>query len=195
MTDVSKITASHRERLCLVYVRQSTLAQTRVSTESLERQYELAGRAVALGWDRERVRVVDADLGLSGADAAGREGFQHLVSEVALGRAGLIIGRELEKAVLAEVFATLEPAALAATAQALADAEAARAERLKAFELAVERARYGRPRPPPVRRLRAGEPAGGPHAGSGLGGQAGRGHRGPGLTRRRAGPPAQHADR
>jgi hypothetical protein len=51
-------------------------------------------------------------------------------------------GRELEKAVLAEVFATLEPAALAATAQALADTGAARAERLKAFELAVERARY-----------------------------------------------------
>lgn len=97
MTDVSKITASHRERLCLVYVRQSTLAQTRVNTESLERQYELAGRAVALGWDRERVCVVDADLGLSGADAAGREGFQHLVSEVALGRAGLIIGLEASR--------------------------------------------------------------------------------------------------
>ena len=97
MTDVSKITASHRERLCLVYVRQSTLAQTRVNTESLERQYELAGRAVALGWDRERVQVVDADLGLSGADAAGREGFQHLVAEVALGRAGLIIGLEASR--------------------------------------------------------------------------------------------------
>ena len=51
-------------------------------------------------------------------------------------------GRELEKAVLAQVFVALEPAALAATAQALAGAEAARAERLKAFELAVERARY-----------------------------------------------------
>src|SRR5689334_5582397 len=76
VTDTSKITASHRVRLCLVYVRQSTLAQTRANTESLERQYELAGRAVALGWDRERVRVVDAGLGLSGADAAGREGFQ-----------------------------------------------------------------------------------------------------------------------
>ena len=51
-------------------------------------------------------------------------------------------GRELEKAVLAEVFTALEPAALAATARALADAEAARAERLKVFQLAVERARY-----------------------------------------------------
>ena len=97
MTDASKITASHRERLCLVYVRQSTLAQTRVNTESLERQYELAGRAVTLGWGREQVRVVDADLGLSGADAAGREGFQHLVSEVALGRVGLIIGLEASR--------------------------------------------------------------------------------------------------
>ena len=97
MTDISKITASHRERLCLVYVRQSTLAQTRVNTESLERQYELAGRAVALGWDRERVQVVDADLGLSGADAAGREGFQQLVAEVALGRAGLIMGLEASR--------------------------------------------------------------------------------------------------
>src|SRR4029077_6400630 len=94
VTDVSKITASHRDRLCLVYVRQSTLAQTRASTESLERQYELAGQAVTLGWTREQVRVVDADLGLSGADAAGREGFQHLVSEVALGRVGLVIGLE-----------------------------------------------------------------------------------------------------
>jgi hypothetical protein len=47
VTDTSKITASHRERLCLVYVRQSTLAQTRANTESLERQHELAGRAVA----------------------------------------------------------------------------------------------------------------------------------------------------
>jgi len=97
VSDVSKITASHRDRLCLVYVRQSTLAQTRVNTESLERQYELAGRAAALGWDRERVRVVDADLGLSGADAAGREGFQQLVAEVALGRAGLVMGLEASR--------------------------------------------------------------------------------------------------
>jgi DNA invertase Pin-like site-specific DNA recombinase len=97
VTDISKITASHRERLCLVYVRQSTLAQTRANTESLERQYELAGRAVALGWDRERVQVVDADLGLSGADAAGREGFQQLVAEVALGRAGLVMGLEASR--------------------------------------------------------------------------------------------------
>ena len=52
---------------------------------------------MTLGWAREQVRVVDADLGRSGADAAGREGFQHLVSEVALGRVGLIIGLEASR--------------------------------------------------------------------------------------------------
>jgi predicted DNA-binding transcriptional regulator AlpA len=51
-------------------------------------------------------------------------------------------GRRLEQRVLAEVFAVLEPAALAATAKALADAESHHTQRLAAFELAVERARF-----------------------------------------------------
>src|SRR6266536_845870 len=97
MTDASKITASHRSRRCMVYVRQSTLAQTRANTESLERQYELAGRAVALGWSPGQVQVVDADLGLSGAQAANRGGFQELVAQVALGRVGLILGLEASR--------------------------------------------------------------------------------------------------
>jgi excisionase family DNA binding protein len=97
VSDASKITSSHRSRGCLVYVRQSTLAQTRANTESLERQYELAGRAVALGWSPGQVQVVDADLGLSGAQAANREGFQELVAQGALGRAGLILGLEASR--------------------------------------------------------------------------------------------------
>ena len=67
MSDASKITSSHRSRRCLVYVRQSTLAQTRASTESLERQYELAGRAGQLGWHTAQIVTIDADLGQSGA--------------------------------------------------------------------------------------------------------------------------------
>ena len=51
-------------------------------------------------------------------------------------------GGRLEKTVLAEVFAVLEPAALAATAQALAEADAHYRQRLAVFELAVERARF-----------------------------------------------------
>jgi len=51
-------------------------------------------------------------------------------------------GRRLEQRVLAEVFAVLEPAALQATATALAVADAHHATRLRGFELATERARF-----------------------------------------------------
>ena len=51
-------------------------------------------------------------------------------------------GRRLENQILEEMFAVLEPAALAATAQALGDAERSHAATLRAFELSVERARY-----------------------------------------------------
>src|SRR5258707_1260864 len=55
------------------------------------------GRAVTLGWSPGQVQVVDADLGLSGAQAASREGFQELVAQVALGRVGLILGLEASR--------------------------------------------------------------------------------------------------
>lgn len=97
MTDISKITASHRERLCLVYVRQSTLAQTRANTESLERQYELAGRAVALGWAPSRVLVIDEDLGHSASGADARPGFARLVAEVGLDHVGIVLGIEMSR--------------------------------------------------------------------------------------------------
>jgi DNA invertase Pin-like site-specific DNA recombinase len=80
-----------------VYVRQSTLHQTRVNTESLARQYELVERARELGWSGEQIRVIDADLGMSGAAALDREGFQELVAEVALGKIGLILGIEASR--------------------------------------------------------------------------------------------------
>ncbi|MBI2983525.1 MAG: recombinase, partial [Chloroflexi bacterium] len=70
MISESKITSAHRSRLALVYVRQSTLAQVRFNTESTARQYALADHAVALGWERDRVLVLDGDLGRSGASAA-----------------------------------------------------------------------------------------------------------------------------
>jgi DNA invertase Pin-like site-specific DNA recombinase len=52
---------------------------------------------VALGWPIERIHVIDTDLGRSGAEAAGREGFQSLVTEVALGQAGLVLGLEVSR--------------------------------------------------------------------------------------------------
>ena len=37
------------------------------------------------------------DQGQSGASAAGREGFQQLVAEVSLGRAGIVLGLECSR--------------------------------------------------------------------------------------------------
>jgi DNA invertase Pin-like site-specific DNA recombinase/predicted DNA-binding transcriptional regulator AlpA/biotin operon repressor len=51
-------------------------------------------------------------------------------------------GGRLEKTVLAQLFTVLEPASLEATAKALTEADQHHRQRLAAFELAVERARY-----------------------------------------------------
>ena len=51
-------------------------------------------------------------------------------------------GRRLDAAVVEQIFIVLQPAALAATAAALTEAEDQHARRVRAFELSVERARY-----------------------------------------------------
>jgi DNA invertase Pin-like site-specific DNA recombinase len=92
-----KVTHSHLERNAYVYVRQSTPRQVLENTESTERQYALVDRAVAHGWAREQIHVIDCDLGKSGAQAVGRDGFQQLVNEVALGKAGMVLGLEVSR--------------------------------------------------------------------------------------------------
>jgi DNA invertase Pin-like site-specific DNA recombinase len=92
-----KVTASHLQRDAYLYVRQSTLRQVLENTESTQRQYALRQQAVALGWPTERVVVIDSDQGHSGASIADREGFQKLVTEVSLGRAGIVLGLEVSR--------------------------------------------------------------------------------------------------
>lgn len=92
-----KVTASHLRRDAYLYVRQSTVRQVFENTESTRRQYALRERAVALGWPVERVKVIDSDLGKSGASAADREGFQKLVGEVGMGHAGIVLGLEVSR--------------------------------------------------------------------------------------------------
>ncbi len=92
-----KVTARHLQRCAYVYVRQSTVRQVFENTESTERQYALRQRAVALGWPPDRVIVIDTDLGQSGASAVDRAGFQQLVAEVGLGRAGIVLGLEVSR--------------------------------------------------------------------------------------------------
>lgn len=91
-----KVQASHLKRNAYLYVRQSTLRQVFENTESTKRQYGLRQRAVALGWAEERVIVIDSDLGQSGA-SSDREGFQHLVAEVGMGHAGIVLGLEVSR--------------------------------------------------------------------------------------------------
>jgi DNA invertase Pin-like site-specific DNA recombinase len=92
-----KVGASHLRRDAYLYVRQSTIQQVFENIESTQRQYALRQRAVALGWPQERVVVIDTDLGHSGASAADREGFQKLVTEVGMGRAGIVLGLEVSR--------------------------------------------------------------------------------------------------
>jgi DNA invertase Pin-like site-specific DNA recombinase len=92
-----KVTAAHLARDAYLYVRQSTLKQVACNTESTVRQYGLRGRAVALGWPQDRIIVIDTDQGQSGASAADREGFQRLVTEVGMGRAGIVLGLEVSR--------------------------------------------------------------------------------------------------
>jgi DNA invertase Pin-like site-specific DNA recombinase len=92
-----KVTANHLQRDAYLYVRQSTIRQVFENTESTKRQYGLRQKAVALGWPTENVIVIDSDLGQSGASAADREGFQRLVTDVGLGRAGIVLGLEVSR--------------------------------------------------------------------------------------------------
>jgi DNA invertase Pin-like site-specific DNA recombinase len=94
---LQKITATHLSRQAMLYVRQSTLHQVFENTESTARQYGLRERAVALGWPREQIVVIDQDLGQSGASAVDRADFQRLVAEVGLGQVGLVLGLEVSR--------------------------------------------------------------------------------------------------
>jgi DNA invertase Pin-like site-specific DNA recombinase len=93
----SKVQARHLKRRAYLYIRQSTLRQVLEHTESTHRQYALRQRAIALGWPADQITVVDNDQGLSGASAIDRAGFQALVAEVGMGRAGIVMGLEVSR--------------------------------------------------------------------------------------------------
>src|SRR5262249_27097481 len=90
----SKITDGHRAKLAYVYVRQSTVWQVEHNTESTVRQYELKDHAVALGWPATNIKVIDQDLGKSGARSDGRQGFQQLLADISLGLVGIVLSLE-----------------------------------------------------------------------------------------------------
>src|SRR5580698_1724173 len=94
----SKVTAAHLSRRAVLYLSgQSSLKQVMHNTESAIRQYDLRGKAIALGWAADQITVIDIDQGQSGASAADREGFQQMVAEVSLGLAGIVLGLECSR--------------------------------------------------------------------------------------------------
>ena len=92
-----KVQSQHLERSAYLYVRQSSMRQVIENVESTKRQYALRSRATGLGWRDDQIVVIDCDQGESGASASWREGFQRLVTDVGMGRAGIVMGLEVSR--------------------------------------------------------------------------------------------------
>ena len=97
MTTSELIQPHHRQRQAIVYLRQSSPQQVLNHRESLKLQYALQGRAVECGWDKSDIHIIDTDLGISGSSAAGRPGFQDLVTRVTLGQVGIIFAYDVTR--------------------------------------------------------------------------------------------------
>jgi DNA invertase Pin-like site-specific DNA recombinase len=97
MTEGTKVSSTHLARYAFVYVRQSTTSQVEHNRESTDRQYRLVERAIALGWRRDQINIIDKDLGISGSGLEERSGFAHMTAEVALGRVGIVLGLEVSR--------------------------------------------------------------------------------------------------
>lgn len=99
MTEIQhspKVKPEHLARKAIVYLRQSTDKQVRQNTESQRLQYAVADRVRALGW--KQVEIINSDLGSSaGIGAAQRDGFERVISLVALGEVGIVGSREVSR--------------------------------------------------------------------------------------------------
>src|SRR6201993_4038577 len=93
----SPVTTAHRAKLAYIYVRQSTAGQVRQHQESTELQYRLLDRAALFGWAPERNGGIDDDLGKSGTSSDSRGGFQRLIAEIGLGKAGLVLSLDASR--------------------------------------------------------------------------------------------------
>ena len=93
----AKIQAQHRQKMAYVYLRQSTMAQVFHHQESTQRQYALKDKALELGWLPDQIRVLDADLGISGTQANNRQDFKTLVADVSLEKVGAVFALEVSR--------------------------------------------------------------------------------------------------
>jgi len=97
MNALIKVQPDHLSRQAVVYIRQSTAKQVQYNQESTRRQYQLAEQAREMGWPQPLVRIIDDDLGMSGASSEHRLGFQKLVAAIGLGQVGIILVTEISR--------------------------------------------------------------------------------------------------
>lgn len=95
-TGNGKVRLDHMQRQAYIYIRQSTLQQVYHHQESRRRQYALQDQAVALGWSRAALVIVDEDQGWSGQDTE-RPGFRRLMEAAARGEVGAIFCLEVSR--------------------------------------------------------------------------------------------------
>ena len=93
----TQVTLAQRQKTAYVYVRQSTMGQVRNHQESTERQYALKDKGISLGWPATSMRILDGDLGISGATSSGRDDFKKLVADVSLGEVGAVFALEASR--------------------------------------------------------------------------------------------------
>ncbi|MEJ2040925.1 MAG: recombinase family protein, partial [Desulfosarcinaceae bacterium] len=92
-----KIQKAHLEKPAYIYLRQSSINQVRHNQESTERQYALRDKALGMGWSPDMIRILDGDLGMSGAQAANRQDFQTLAAEVSMRKVGAVFALEVSR--------------------------------------------------------------------------------------------------
>ena len=91
------VTAEHRQRNALLYVRQAVTPHSGEQTDKVKRQYALRNRAIAFGWAARHIVVIDDDIGHGAAAAGGRKGFERVVTEVATGRVGIVLSLDASR--------------------------------------------------------------------------------------------------
>ena len=92
-----KIQPHHLKKRAYIYLRQSTMTQVRFNQESTQRQYALQVKAQQMGWTPEIIKILDGDLGISGAQSNNREDFKVLVADVSMGKVGAVFALEASR--------------------------------------------------------------------------------------------------
>lgn len=93
----TKIQEQHLSKPAYIYLRQSTMGQVHFNQESTQRQYALQDKAQQMGWPSTAIRVLDGDLGISGAHSCNREDFKILVADVSMGKVGAVFALEASR--------------------------------------------------------------------------------------------------